>query len=220
MTLTEKIKSWLLDGSDPTTGLPLMKEAGVSEVGLKRFSSDPDRYKDFIRKWLERFIGVASYSFSETKKKSFREEFPFINEIGCPIELQTLVTRKITAYHNYVNEHKKLISCSNAEEMGECCRLIIENYLDNRSIYDELNYYKNHHYLLGKHPIFDEMNHRKRLNNLSIKELYKRKIQVENNIWRVKSEIKKGDKPELIVKRRDKLRSYQEELADIERMLG
>ena len=55
---------------------------------------------------------------------------------------------------------------------------------------------------------------------MSIKELVRREERVRKNIWRVQSEMKKGDKPNLDQTRRDKIRGYEAELAEIRRMLG
>ncbi len=46
--------------------------------------------------------------------------------------------------------------------------------------------------LLGKHPAFAEFRRRSELLKLPVKELVRRLRQVENNIWRVKSELAKG----------------------------
>ena len=43
---------------------------------------------------------------------------------------------------------------------------------------------------------------------------------MKNNIWRVNSEMRKGDKPELAPKRMQRLQEYQMKLAEINRLLG
>lgn len=86
-------------------------------------------------------------------------------------------------------------------------------------IWEELDYYKKHGSMLGKHPAFAEFRRRNGLLNLSIKELIRRQEQVENNIWRVKNEMAKGNKPHLDVVRKERLAGYEKELADIKRLL-
>ena len=54
---------------------------------------------------------------------------------------------------------------------------------------------------------------------MSVKDLMKRKQQLENNIWRVQAEMKKGDKPHLDGQRRERLAAYQSELAEVNRLL-
>ena len=54
---------------------------------------------------------------------------------------------------------------------------------------------------------------------MSVKELIYRQQKIMNNIWRVKSEIKKGDKPHLDIERNNRLASYEAELAEVNRLL-
>lgn len=135
------------------------------------------------------------------------------------MELEALASRKFNKYHSYVRLHPKLRDCTSLQQCADISRELIDNYIDNRMIWDELNYYKEHHILLGKHPAFVEFRRRGELLKLPIKELVRRQRQVENNIWRVKSEMLKGDKPHLDPLRRERLTGYEKELADINRLL-
>jgi hypothetical protein len=74
--------------------------------------------------------------------------------------------------------------------------------------------------LLGKHTVFREFARRKELLAMPVKELMLRKEKIENNIWRVKNEIKKKDKPHLDALRAERLVSYETELAEVNRLLG
>lgn len=87
-------------------------------------------------------------------------------------------------------------------------------------IWKELTYYRDNGSILGKHPIFDEMKRRKSLYTMPIKDLLLRKKQVEMNIWRSKSLIKKGGTEEIQAKREARLRGYLAELEDINRLIG
>ncbi len=71
----------------------------------------------------------------------------------------------------------------------------------------------------SQNPAFAEFRRRSELLHLPVKELVRRQQQVQNNIWRVKSELAKGDKPHLDVVRRERLAGYEKELADINRLL-
>lgn len=84
----------------------------------------------------------------------------------------------------------------------------------------ELDYYKQHHTILGKHPIFNEFKQKRLLLSMSLKDMLARKKQLEMNIWRTKSLIKKGGTPELQVKRRERLKGYESEMADVIRLIG
>lgn len=135
------------------------------------------------------------------------------------MELEALASRKFNRYHNYVRLHANLRDCTSLQQCADNSRELIDSYIENRMIWDELNYYKEHHSLLGKHPAFAEFHRRSELLKLPVKDLIRRKQQVENNIWRVKSEIAKGDKPYLNPIRRERLEGYEKELADINRLL-
>lgn len=217
--MREKIKLWIKEGSHPESGVVLMGEAGASPYIISMLKKNPREHADFIRRWLARYAGTAISSSSE-QRLSFRDEFPFLSESSCPVELQILATRKISAYHSYVDAHARLRDCTTLAQMAEQSRCVIESYLENQSIYAELNYYKNHKVVLGKHPIFAEYRRRRSLNGMSVKELILRQRQIEQNIWRVKDEIKKNTKPHLLMQRKERLRAYEEELADINRMLA
>lgn len=135
------------------------------------------------------------------------------------MELEALASRKFTKYRAYVRLHRQLRDCTSLEDCAKVAGELVDNYIDNRLIWQELNWYKEHGSLLGKHPAFAEFRRRRELNNLPVKELMKRQRQVEMNIWRVKSEMAKGDKPHLDATRRERLAGYEKERADIVRLL-
>lgn len=153
-------------------------------------------------------------------ERAFRSEFPFLDQPGCPIELEALVTRKFTAYNTYVRLYGQLRDSTSLQECADKARQLIDAYVDNRMIWDELTWYKQHGTILGKHPAFAEFRRRDELKRLPLVELFKRQQQVKNNIWRVKSEMAKGDKPHLDGVRKQRLDGYERELADIERLLA
>lgn len=135
------------------------------------------------------------------------------------MELEALASRKFTKYRAYVRLHHQLRDCTSLEDCARVAGELVDNYIDNRLIWEELTWYKEHGSLLGKHPAFAEFRRRRELNNLPVKELVKRQRQVEMNIWRVKSEMAKGDKPHLDATRRERLAGYEKERADIVRLL-
>ena len=135
------------------------------------------------------------------------------------MELEALASRKFTKYRAYVRLHRQLRDCESLEDCARVAGELVDKYIDNRLIWQELTWYKEHGSLLGKHPAFAEFRRRRELNNLPVKELVKRQRQVEMNIWRVKSELAKGDKPHLDATRRERLAGYEKERADIVRLL-
>jgi len=129
-------------------------------------------------------------------KRSFRAQFPFLSRPDCPPELKALAADKITAWENYTAGHEKLFDCSSLDECYHAAFDVVENYLENRLIYEELEYYGKHGNILGKHRIFDQYKKYERLRGYNVIELVEllRKT-LPHRIWRIESEIKKGDKP-------------------------
>ena len=69
-----------------------------------------------------------------------REEYPFLFAEDCPNELKVLVANKISAYYKYVEAHKKLFDAATEEELSALCEDIVDNYIDNREIHEELEF--------------------------------------------------------------------------------
>ncbi len=152
-------------------------------------------------------------------RQKLRKEFPFLGSVDCPLELKALVTDRISSYYVYHDAHPELFTASTPEECAEVAGRIVNAYIDNRRTWEELHYYQQHGRVLGHHPIFRQFSNLRRLRTMSLRDLLQRERQVKNNIWRVSSELKKGNKPELDESRRDKLRGYQSELAELRRLL-
>lgn len=155
------------------------------------------------------------------KKRSFRAQFPFLSRPGCPTELKALAADKITAWENYTAGHEKLFDCSSLDECYHVAFEVVENYLENRLIYEELEYYGQHGSILGKHRIFDQYKKYERLRGYNVIELVELlKKTLPHRIWRIESEIKKGDKPHLLGERQKRMQEVQDELAEVKRLLG
>ena len=152
--------------------------------------------------------------------RSFRDEFPFLSRPDCPMELKALVMDKFSSYYRYRDLHSKLPSCTSLGECAELSRDIIDSYLENRAIFAELDYYKQNHTILGKHPIFKHFHKVAALRKLSIKELVLQQQKLEHNLWRIESEIKKNDKPHLNSERMGRLEQKRAELSEVNRLLG
>src|SRR5690606_34407985 len=134
-----------------------------------------------------------------------RADYTFLSEPGTPPELKVLVSNKITAYHEYKAAHAKLFDCTTLDEDLNTVRNLVENYIENHAIHQELSHYQKNRSILGKHPIFEEMQRLKHFRNLSTVDLYKRKRNIEHNIWRIEKLIAEGKKPHLDFDRRRKI---------------
>jgi len=149
-----------------------------------------------------------------------RDRWPFLNDPDCPVELQALVTRRITRYHEYTSLYPQLRDCNDLTQCADVAGRLVDAYLDNQAIFRELDYYQKHHKVLGKHPFFKHFTELNRLRIMSVRDLIKEQNKTRGNIWRVKSELSKGDKPHLEEKRRLKLQQYEMKLREINNLLG
>lgn len=226
--MREEVLSWLNSGANAQEGVRLMTKSGASPLTMRLIRSNPIANRQMMVEYLCRKHHIESdYSVTiqqpevivTAKKNTFRQEFPFLNDKKCPVELEALASRKFSKFYAYVGLHKKLRDCTSLKECAETGRALIDNYIENRMIYDELHYYQKHKSLLGKHPIFQEFARRKELLTMPIKQLVLRQQQIENNIWRVNSEIKKGNKPHLDAIRRERMAGYEVELEEVKRLL-
>ena len=159
-------------------------------------------------------------SGGESKGRKLRDRWPFLNEPSAPVELKALVTQRITRYHEYSNLYLQLRDCKDATELSTVCGKLLDAYFDGRQIADELDYYQQHRRVLGRHPYFRHFQQLSLLRSCSVKDLLRLQQKTRDNIWRVNSEIKKGDKPHLDQKRRQKLQQYELKLQEINRLLG
>ena len=153
-------------------------------------------------------------------QRKLREEFPFLGSPSCPVELKAIVADRITAYHAYRKHYPKLFLASTPEECRVVAGKVVEAYIENRRVWEELNHYKQYGRILGHHPIFRHFSNLRKVRAMSLRDLLRRERQVKNNIWRVQSEMKKNPDSSLMQARIDRLRGYQAELAEIRRQLG
>lgn len=162
----------------------------------------------------------ATAAASGQSKPRLREQFPFLSEAGCPVELQALVTRKITRYHEYTSLYAQLRDCESLTELSTTCGKLLDAYLDNQAIFRELQYYQKHRKVLGRHPFFKHFQQLNHLRSMSVRDLVREEQKTKDNIWRVRSEMQKGDKPHLDEKRLQKLQQYELKLQEIHNLLG
>ena len=177
----------------------------------------------FIRRIVYKCAPAANAAGAPVAKRhvpKLRERWAFLNDPGTPVELQALVTQRITRWHEYDALYKQLREYRDINELSEKTGQLLESYLDAQAIARELDYYQQHHRILGKHPLTRHYQQLARLRTMSVRELIREQEKVKNNIWRVNSEMRKGDKPELAPKRMQRLQEYQMKLAEINRLLG
>lgn len=99
----------------------------------------------------------------------FREKYPFLNAPDCPDVLKILVADMFTAYGNYKAAHARLqvLGDADAATAAADCETVVTEYLKNREIWDELEYYRENGAILGKATKFREMEAAEDLSKIS-----------------------------------------------------
>lgn len=131
-------------------------------------------------------LEAARSKYAETpepvrKMIRFREKYPFLNSPDCPDILKILVADLFTSYDNYKVAHARLqvLADEEAEAAVADCEKVVSEYLKNREIWDELEYYRENGAILGKAAKFREMEAAEDYTRLSEIDLMK-KLQSAN----------------------------------------
>lgn len=148
----------------------------------------------------------------QKKTIKLREEFPFLGKKDCPEEFAILVNQMLTAYDDYRNDRDKLydIDKNNLEECYQGARGVLDAYILNREIWEELNYYKIHGTILGKLPAFKARGIRETYGSMSTVSLGK---IIGNNIPRKMSYYKK-QLTDKATKNKDEIRAKMADAED------
>jgi hypothetical protein len=131
-------------------------------------------------------LEAARSKYAETpepvrKMIRFREKYPFLNSPDCPDVLKVLVADMFTSYDNYKSAHARLQVLADDEAAAAVadCEKVVTEYLKNREIWDELEYYRENGAILGKAAKFREMEAAEDYTKLSEIDLMK-KLQSAN----------------------------------------
>ena len=179
-----------------------------------------DNNKSSNRLTVENQSNRLTVENSSNRQKTLRDRWPFLSEPSVPVELQALVTQRVTRYHEYTALYAQLRDCTDTDQCADVAGRLLDAYADGRQIAAELDYYQQHHRVLGRHPLLRHYQQLARLRSSSVKDLLREQQKTRDNIWRVNSEMRKGDKPHLDERRRQKLQEYELKLQEINRLLG
>lgn len=144
-----------------------------------------DENADRIKELTDQ-LDEARSKYAETpepvkKMIRFREKYPFLNSPDCPDVLKVLVSDMFTSYDNYKAAHARLQVLADDEAAAAVadCEKVVTEYLKNREIWDELEYYRENGTILGKAAKFREMEAAEDYTQLSEIDLMK-KLQSAN----------------------------------------
>lgn len=214
-----ELELWLKTGADVHEGLRLLSVYKPNPFLTRMVEANPDKYRPLLIKTLS---GITREAVAETAGRTvrMRDEWPFLSEDDCPIELKILAADKITAWRNYSKNHEKLFSANSLEECLEAAKNCVFFYCQNRKIFSEFAHYKEHKALLGKHPIFQELDRLKDYRQMDVLSLIQKEKNLLQAIWRLKRRMGKGDRPDLDESRRELLGSKERELAEVRRLIS
>lgn len=217
--MSNEIDRWICSGAEVTEGLRLLSIYAPNKWLDALVRKAPKEYSHLLKKALLPFATEVPFSQTLTKGGRFREDWPFLSEPDCPTELKALAADMITSWHNYVNAHEDLFKCTTPEECFEAAEKTVRYFYQNSVSRTEFQYYKEHHRILGKHPIFALTKKLDNLRRMPITELIRKRRNVQDSIWRAEREIKKGDRPDLKVSREERLSRLKMTLDEINRMI-
>lgn len=216
-SLSEKFNALLKILLESKLSTPSQKRyynsCGFSKVNLENLEYDIKKIYNITNLDLKNAIvynpkkksikkGLDPVEKSKTAVK-LKDEFPFLYQDNCPNEFKILINDKFKAYYDYLQARAELKEAVNNEANLEALEKIaanaVENFELNHLIYQELDYYKEHKEILGKHPIFKNTILQQTVNNYSTIELTNRQKALRTYISRetpkleaAKDEEKKG----------------------------
>ncbi|MEI6061156.1 MAG: hypothetical protein WCR72_10630 [Bacteroidota bacterium] len=168
----------------------------------------------------EKQVFLAEIPENIRKSIRLRDDFPFLALPGCPDEFKILVHDMLTDYSLYVEAHKRLFAATSDEELLDAASGVVENYLENREIWDELNYFAEFGKVLGIHPIFSTTERMLEIRNMSTAELVKLNKALLNNIARTKKLVLDDPEHANTQERKQKLAKWDVELFTVNDLLG
>lgn len=204
----------------------LRKLAGISPEELKAFVTAPlapiqeviEKVEPVTDEEKQTFIREIPENIRKTIR--LRDEFPFLGLPGCPNEIKILVADMITLHDNYMKAHSRLFSSLSEQDLQETAETVVEDYLENQQIWDELNYYKLNGKVLGNHKIFAASARIKEIQDMPVPDQIKLCNSLKSNITKVNKKLKEKSKDPKTADWKEKRDNYQVELAEVKRILG
>jgi hypothetical protein len=150
-----------------------------------------------------------------------RKEFPKLDFKNLPDDLKILVIDSRATWHQAQEAREKKFAAESDEERLKWNIIEIENRMENRLIWEELNHYQLTGKILGKHPRFERMKALEKLQQLTRAELMNKKKHFPPSISKAKKAIRDaaGDE-ELVLKKQALLAKYEWQEKEVDRLLG
>ncbi len=213
-----EIEKWIREGADVREGLRLLSAYRPNPWLAALVERAPDRYGRLLRRALG-VMDKAASGEAASRRRTLRDDWPFLGDPDCPQELKILAADKITAMRGFAEAHAGLYSCATPEEAYETASKCILFYCQNRRIVSEFAYYKEHKAVLGRHEIFEDSRRMRELRTAGILELIRRQKNLRTSINKLKAKLRSGARPDLELARAELLSRRERELAEVERLI-
>ena len=126
----------------------------------------------------------------------------------------------LTAYDNYKLGHACLFTARIHDDIHQASRDTVENYIENRLIWKELNHYKEKGTILGEHRIFTWLKRLDEIRHQKTGDLVNLKIRLDNNIKKVKGKLRREPAHPETLNRQECIRAMEQELMEVNRLLN
>ncbi|WP_416440474.1 hypothetical protein ACH3O9_11335 [Leeuwenhoekiella sp. A16] len=180
-------------------------KAFLKEKGVEHEATKNDDLEQEIEKWQEKagfdakmaglqkmlddrqnLIAEKTAAMPTAAKEKIKlwQQFPFLREKDCPDIYKILVNDMITAYHTYMETQPKLHEALTDEDRKAIADTVKDNFMENKQIWAELEYYQKNRKVLGEHPIFEQQKAEEEIAELDTPALTKKISSLENNVRR------------------------------------
>jgi len=149
-----------------------------------------------------------------------REKFPFLAKGDCPPELKVLWADMLSAHDAYIRHRDLLFQENDSVSVLENSSGTVEYYLENRSIWAELNFFQENGRILGKHPIFSFYKRINQIRSMRLGDVVRLKMRLENNLVKNKKLIRSQPGHGQTATRMERVETMNNELAEVNRLLN
>ena len=154
---------------------------------------------------------------------ALKKDYPFLADINCDFRLVKLYSRKWHCWWQFRKAHsilsKAIVEPMNNIDLGTIASDVIDNFIENQQIFDELEYYKKFNKILGNHKIFRSHKIKQSLKKKSAFVLNDLKTNALHSISRNKLLITKNKKPHLNPNREKAIEKYLLTISVIDELL-
>ena len=196
----------------------IRKLAGLSELDRQRLRRRAAPAQSSATSAAREADAPREIPESEKQKIRFRERFPFLASDSCPDVLKVLVADMFTAYGRFRDSFAALQAGDMQRVMAAECEAAVENYIEDRTILEELTYYRDHKALLGHHPKVRATLHPDEEPDymaMDVSELVKKLNSAQSNVSKAAAAVRMADSDEKLAAAEERLDRWKNRLETI-----